>query len=483
MSLKFGRRFFMGATTAALAVGSIARPSANATAGMPRRFVFFLSGNGMDATMLMSSAVKSFIATSRGAPVRDDLWWGEGYGNDRGYGATHTSAQSFDGLASATGLASIGDLEPQACVVLGLSQVGVTGGHSAYHGVLSATRTIRSDPGGQSIDDYLSLVDDVRGIGMAATPIPALRLGVTSAGTSVAFDSCAAGRGRALPMLLSPTAAWDAYIRPLVDPTATATLDRRTRLLEFALSDAMRASATAPAGLAHAQASHYADAADALLRNQGRLAQVIAASAGAMLPTRPADTLGPLDAMRAQMGMIGAALRTGLTNVAVMGMGPGDGFDGLAYRVGPNTANGRHGLCHQYAAETAADIRTELRIAWKQEIDSVLTLARELRDTPEPGGGGTMLDHTMIAYMPDNGVGHHSHNDDHPFLLVGGTGLGLHTGGRTVIYPDYASNSASRRQISNLWNTVGGVLAGGTLDAFGNPQGRFATGPLMELIS
>ena len=70
---------------------------------------------------------------------------------------------------------------------------------------------------------------------------------------------------------------------------------------------------------------------------------------------------------------------------------------------------------------------------------------------------------------------------DGPILLLGGESLGLRTGGRTLIYPEWTSESAERRQVSNLWNTLG-TLAGEPLDDFGDPRSRLAPGPLPALV-
>jgi hypothetical protein len=54
-------------------------------------------------------------------------------------------------------------------------------------------------------------------------------------------------------------------------------------------------------------------------------------------------------------------------------------------------------------------------------------LAKKLSDTPEPGGEGSMLDHTTIVWTNELGQGNsHTHNNI-PFLAVGG-GLGWNTG-------------------------------------------------------
>ena len=105
-------------------------------------------------------------------------------------------------------------------------------------------------------------------------------------------------------------------------------------------------------------------------------------------------------------------------------------------------------------------------------------LARRLEAVPE--GDGTMLDHTVIAFISDNGDQHHSPGAEWPSLLIGGGALGLKTDGRSVVYP--AEGQAGHRQVSNLYNTLG-WCAGEELDEFGaEGTTRVAPGPLPELF-
>ncbi|MFM8904197.1 MAG: DUF1552 domain-containing protein [Verrucomicrobiota bacterium] len=54
-------------------------------------------------------------------------------------------------------------------------------------------------------------------------------------------------------------------------------------------------------------------------------------------------------------------------------------------------------------------------------------LAKRLQDTPEPGGRGSMLDHTTVVWTNELGNGNSHTHEDIPWLLLGG-GLGFRTG-------------------------------------------------------
>ena len=66
---------------------------------------------------------------------------------------------------------------------------------------------------------------------------------------------------------------------------------------------------------------------------------------------------------------------------------------------------------------------------------------------------------------------------------MGGGAKGLNTAGRTLILPKLDSSSSGRRQVSNLFNTLG-HLAGDDLNDFGKegPR-RFKEGPLDILLT
>jgi hypothetical protein len=116
-----------------------------------------------------------------------------------------------------------------------------------------------------------------------------------------------------------------------------------------------------------------------------------------------------------------------------------------------------------------------------RHVDLITRLARELADTPEPSvPGATMLDHTLIMYLGDNGEPHHSSATEFPVLLVGGQGFGMAPGGRTVVYPGI--DEPEHRQLSNLWTTVGN-LGGVEMDDFGSEgRSRVHERPLPELL-
>ncbi len=97
-------------------------------------------------------------------------------------------------------------------------------------------------------------------------------------------------------------------------------------------------------------------------------------------------------------------------------------------------------------------------------------LAKQLANTPEPGGPGSLLDNTTIVWTNELGKGNSHTLDDIPFVLVG-NGLDFKMG-RALKYSQVSHN----RLLLSLAHGMGH-----TIDRFGNPD--FCTaGPLTGLI-
>ena len=482
------RHFLAGAA----AMGVLGARRASAAANGARRFVFMLSGNGFDGRVLMTDELREFARINRGGlPIPPDRRWGED--GAVSYGPMSGPQVLRGDLTTAPALKNLGPLAAKACVVLGLSSRITGGAHTTSHGVLSSTRTIAGSPGGPTLDAYLASLPGVRGEGEARSPLAAMRVGFNPDGaSSIAYTTCAAAAGRPLPMLNSTLAAWTAYVAPLASSDGLAQLAERADVL--ALARSQLATQVAPSPLAAAQLSRYRGAVDDMTQDLDRFRAVAAAARGAMLPPRPVAGRAPLDQLRDHCKTVSAGLRFGVSNVAVIGMGLGGAFHGIDYgpEFGVLAGKQNHDERHNYdsrgddAGQTIVQ-RENRRAAffdvWRAEVEALVSIARELEATPEPGAAGSMLDHTVLVYTSENGDGHHSGASEFPTLLLGGGALGLQTGGRTLVYPDITNGGPAHRQLSNLWQTLGGPVAGQRLELFGNEgASRIAPGPLHELL-
>jgi len=84
-----------------------------------------------------------------------------------------------------------------------------------------------------------------------------------------------------------------------------------------------------------------------------------------------------------------------------------------------------HHLSHE--PDSNADAQEKLVKINIWLCEQLAYLAKKLNSIPEPGGQGTMLDHTTIVWTNELGKGNNHSLDNIPFVLLGG-GLGFKTG-------------------------------------------------------
>ena len=86
---------------------------------------------------------------------------------------------------------------------------------------------------------------------------------------------------------------------------------------------------------------------------------------------------------------------------------------------------GHHSISHEPDSNEEAYEQLIRINTWYCE--QVAYLAKRLSETPEPGGEGSMLDHTTLVWTNELGKGNSHTRNDIPFVMVGG-GLGFKTG-------------------------------------------------------
>jgi len=129
---------------------------------------------------------------------------------------------------------------------------------------------------------------------------------------------------------------------------------------------------------------------------------------------------------------------------------------------------GQHELSHEPNTNAAAQEKLTKINAWY--AGEIAHLATRLAETPEPGGSGSLLDHTTILWTNELGEGNsHSHTDI-PWVLVG-NGLGFSMG-RAADYGGVPHN----RLLLALAHAMGHTQ----LNRFGNPD-YCGDGPLTGL--
>jgi hypothetical protein len=130
---------------------------------------------------------------------------------------------------------------------------------------------------------------------------------------------------------------------------------------------------------------------------------------------------------------------------------------------------GQHSLSHEPNSNAAAQEKLTKINAWY--AGEIAHLARRLADTPEPGGSGSLLDHTTILWTNELGEGNSHSLDNIPWVFVGG-GLGFTTG-RALDFPGGVPHN---RLLLSLAHAMGHT----ELSRFGNPD-YCGAGPLTGL--
>lgn len=169
---------------------------------------------------------------------------------------------------------------------------------------------------------------------------------------------------------------------------------------------------------------------------------------------------------KTQMDLLVTALACGLTTVASIQ---------FAHTVSPHVftwltpklSAGHHDLSHSddsNASGMAAFVQAE---RWYSE--QFAYLVSQLGATPEPGGSGTLLDNTLVAWVKELGDGRLHDGVSVPFVLAGRAG-GFLTPGRYLKF----GGTSHQAILVSLCQGMGLPIA-----AFGDPQ--ISTGPLPGL--
>jgi hypothetical protein len=128
---------------------------------------------------------------------------------------------------------------------------------------------------------------------------------------------------------------------------------------------------------------------------------------------------------------------------------------------------GHHELSHE--PDSNEKVQAKLTRINEWYCEQLAYLAHRLADTPEPGGGGSLLDNTLIIWTNELGKGNSHTLDNIPFVLVG-NGLGFRMG-RSLKFKKVPHN----RLLLSLAHGFGHHI-----DSFGNPD-YCGAGPLSGL--
>jgi hypothetical protein len=178
-------------------------------------------------------------------------------------------------------------------------------------------------------------------------------------------------------------------------------------------------------------------------------------------PGAPLDNDGMPKVSTMQIDLLVNALANDLCRVATLDFTNSVGQARMRWL---GIEEGHHSLSHEPDNNLAAQEKLVRINTWFAE--QLALLAGKLAATPEPGGDGSMLDHTTIVWTNELGKGNSHSHDNIPFVFLGG-GLGWKTG-RALEYPAVPHN--------RLWLSVAHAF-GHEITTFGN-KSFCADGPL-----
>lgn len=461
----------------------------NMNSVMPKRFVFFVAGNGIETTSFASPTMRDAI-TAAGASLSGEerVNFSHMYKHSSLLELTTPDLPGSFALSPLQGTNGAVDLTSRSVVLLGLSNLVAGGGHSSNFGALSSTLSPGAIPAAATIDKVLSNLPQVR----QQTPFDVLRLGVVNdLDRTLQYGLVAHDTRKPAPLIVNPKTTHGMLFGSIADAAGKKQFLQRADLLSLAREDVQDTLSAFPGNSPErAKFEAYLQSIEELEQQQSYLLNAEDAlrqvDPGGPSTVSKYEDPCPLVRMEMQSELATSALLGGLTNVAVIACGANGSAQGMYYeslrsifQKDPNFKDivKRHDVCHESSAN--AVYQEIIHTVTRRHVEMLAKMARTLESVPE--GDGTMLDHTAIVYLSDNGDGHHSTAWEWPVLIVGGAKLGLNTGGRALIYPSY-KDTTNNRQMSNLFNTLGHA-AGADMNDFGQEGNtRIARGPLSEIF-
>lgn len=177
--------------------------------------------------------------------------------------------------------------------------------------------------------------------------------------------------------------------------------------------------------------------------------------------------------LRAQMDLMVLAMACGLTKVGTLQASHHTADLNMALFPGTDMAslnpNGMrsHEASHYGSSGDQKFTAFVAQVRWW--VAQYTYLLDKLASTPEPAGGGTMLDHSLVLLCTEVSDGNSHSHDDMPFVLGGGGGGAIKTG-----------------RLLQAQNKPHGDLLAAIAHAMGQPVGGFgegSSGPLAGLLA
>jgi hypothetical protein len=446
---------------------------------VPRRFVFFLFSNGLHPDHVRP---KELLDTNKTDKVIDaDL-------------AAHKLPEWS---------APIEAYKDRMTIIHGINGEHCNTNHGSPFGCLAGVKKGKS-PSAPTIDHAISQLQ-------SSTPLPMLGIGLSQLGTMqtspISYSSSAAGEAKPLPLFSDPRMAYQNIFGCVAGGKSEAGFLAETAWYDQMLADSTRLRGRL-AGEEAAKFDVYIHGLKQAKRQRLDLVK-IKDKLSKFKPDYTDRFENPQESgdwWQAGIDVGVAALQAGVTNVLTIdaGLSGPDGMPldtlGLQGAVQQNGEGGKprainsHYLGHMNQLDESVWVTT--RHYSFQMLERVI---KPLASTPEPSGGGSMLDNTLIVYTSDSGEVQHSTGIHWPFVLIGNLGGRFRTG-RYIQYPTWGTSlnpgsgqwgkglfqqrPEDGRTINALWATMLHAM-GKPVDHFNLGGGRAGIdklGPLEELL-
>lgn len=410
------RTILKGVTLGAGAV--VLQPFLNALAAEqagqapPKRFIFFIQGNGLWNYHVQPKGVE----IGKGEQLID---------------------RSLSDLELPEPIDPLTPFKNRMAIIQKLShKISGGGDHGKGYGGLGCYHW-RRGPIGPTIDQTLA----------AAQPsiVPVVGLGVPGGTGAVIINSVSASAARRpTPMVCQPDLAFQMLFGSVAEGDAGKVFQARNKLLDWCRSDIKHVREELPA-MDREKLDVYLDAFEQMRARQSRIDEN-RERLRANLPTIDRfDSKRATQRFEAQCEIAAAAITSGLTNVVTIdangALQPTHHWHDLGVKIDDHAIGHLHGQAGTPAREQhAVPIR-------RFHAERVADLARRLDAVKE--GNGTILDNTLIIWMSDSGEEHHGFCSEWPLVLVGGLAGKLKTAGRFLQFPKY--QSAGHRTIANFY--------------------------------
>lgn len=267
--------------------------------------------------------------------------------------------------------------------------------------------------GGPSIDQFIAAE------WAGSTPITSLELGVVSSNLPE-HQTFYSPQGLPVPTIGSPVGVFGVLTGATNQDPATA---QRILVEKRSVLDSVSADISALQGRLGGNSRVLLDEHLTLLRAQEKLLENPPPPVSCDMPPLPSGSLDIRDIWKAQNDNIVTAFRCGITRVAALRAGGQGGIEAGYYDV-IGVDQGHHSAAHGGGSDPSGDLIKINRF----HAEQLSYLAQALEAVPE--GDGTLLDHSLLVWVTEFGLGpvNDHYREDVELTIVGGAKAGFKNG-------------------------------------------------------